>query len=90
MFKHGMAWNHRVTALGIHSPFSKKSEKLLYKWVFMIRKLFNLFTNEYFEDKTLLIRFHFFFSFLWFSSIFMNMFYNDLTIGIKYYVSAFI
>ena len=43
MFKHGMAWNHRVTVLGvvcgvfiylyffiseIHSPFSKKSEDL--------------------------------------------------------------
>ena len=41
MFKHGMAWSHRVTVLGvvrgvfiiynifiseIHSPFSKKSE----------------------------------------------------------------
>ena len=42
MFKHGMAWSHRVTVLGvvwhiydlfiseIHSPFSKKSEDDLY------------------------------------------------------------
>ena len=43
MFKHGMAWNHRVAVLGVylaylfvynlfiselHSPFSKKSEDL--------------------------------------------------------------
>ena len=44
MFKYGMAWNHRVTVLGvvcgvfihnifineIHSPFSKKREDYLY------------------------------------------------------------